>query len=49
MKYVSVTDEEEYENVKKLHKKYPKSVISPKEWKKLRLIILKSEGKVWSK
>ena len=43
------TDKKAYENAKKLHKKYPNVFMNPKEWKRLRLIEIKKEGKVWSK
>jgi len=43
------TDEEDYENVKKLHKQYPDIFMNHNEWKRLRLIEIKKEGKVWSK
>jgi len=40
------TEEEAYETVKKLHKQYPNIVMSPKEWKKLRLVEIRKERKV---
>ena len=43
------TDEETYENIKKLHKQYPDVFMNSKEWKKLRLVEIRKEGKVWSK
>jgi hypothetical protein len=43
------TDEEAYENVKKLHNQYPDIFMNPEEWKKLRLVEIRKEGKVWSK
>lgn len=43
------TDEEAYENIKKLHKNIPDVFMNPDEWKKLRLVEIRKEGKVWSK
>ena len=43
------TDQEIYETVKKIHKKYPKMFMSEKKFKRLRLLELKKRGKVWSK
>jgi len=44
-----ITDEEVYNNLKKIYKKNQESLMSPKEWKRKRLIELKRIGKVWSK
>jgi len=33
---------------KERHKRNPKEIMNPKEWKRLRLIELKEQGKVWS-
>jgi len=43
------TDEEVYQNLQKLCKKHPNVFLSPNQWKKLRKIELKKEGKAWSK
>ena len=43
------TDEDCYENIKKLHKQHPDIFINPNEWKILRMIKIREEGKVWSK
>jgi hypothetical protein len=43
-----LTDEEAYKNIKKISKQSD-SFMNPEEWKNLRLIELKREGKVWSK
>jgi len=44
-----MTDEETYQNLKKLHKQYPEPFMNPKEWKRLRLIELRHEGRLWSR
>jgi len=43
-----ITDEEEYNNIKKLSKSSD-VITKPEEWKKQRLLQLKKEGKSWSK
>ena len=43
------TDKEAYENVEILHNLYPNETMTPKEWKRKRLLQLNKEGKVWSK
>ena len=44
-----MTDDESYENQKLLYKSNPSAFLSPKEWKKRRLLVLQKEGRVWSK
>lgn len=43
------TDEQVYQNLKKLYKKSPNPFMNPEKWKKLRLKVLKKEGRLWSK
>lgn len=47
--YKELTDEECYQNIKKLHLESPELIMKPKEWKRRRLIEIKKEGKIWSR
>ena len=49
MSHKEQTDEESYQNIKKMYKKHPNVIMKPHVWKKTRLKILKKEGKLWSK
>ena len=47
--YKEQTDEESYQNIKKMYRENSKIIMNPKKWKNERLIQLKREGKIWSK
>jgi|TARA_R110000787_G_scaffold199647_1_gene310735 hypothetical protein len=44
-----MTDEKAYNNIKILNKKYPEEFMDPEQWKKERLVVIKKEGKNWSR
>jgi len=44
-----MTDQNDYERLKEDYKEFPDSLMKPEEWKKLRLIELKKEGRNWSR
>ncbi len=48
VKHRELTDEEVYIKLKEDYKMFPDELMNPNKWKKLRLIQLKKEGKVWS-
>jgi len=44
-----MTDEQSYENQKKLYRTNPLMFMHPKKWKKMRIEILNKNRQVWSK
>jgi len=44
----NLTDDDDFNNVKKAFEKVPNLIINPNKWKKERLKELKSKGRNWS-
>lgn len=49
MIHKKMTDEQQYQNLKKYNREQPGLFMDADEWKRLRLIQLSKEGKIWSK
>ena len=45
----SLTDEEQYKNIKEWNKTSPGVFMDADEWKRRRLLQLSKEGRIWSK
>ena len=46
--HTKITDTGYYKKIKKLYVQYPKFVMKPLKWKRLRTIQLIKEGRLWS-